>query len=260
MKNILITGSRSGIINKTIEYLKDKDVNLFVTTHTDEQLNVVKRKYINNHNIRCFKLDVTYKQDVSKLNNLDIDVLVINGGIAESGSMAEINLEKVRNNFEVNVFGNLNVIQHVIKNMIKKGKGKIIVISSLAGEIPLPFLGAYSASKAALTKLSLALHYELKLLQEKIDVCIFEPGLYRTGFNRLAFDKKYDWMDNESFFKAHIDFIKKSENVYLFLFERRKLTTISKKIAKVIMQDKVKTIYRIPFTHALFTKLYNLFN
>ena len=123
--------------------------------------------------------------------------------------------------------------------------------------MPIPFLGSYSSSKAALSQMMRILNLELKLLDRKIYVCLVEPGLYRTGFNRLAFDKKYEFMDNESFFKDQIENIRKFENLYLFLFEKRKLKSISKKIIEAIKDDNPKFYYRAPFTQSLFVKIYN---
>ena len=126
--------------------------------------------------------------------------------------------------------------------------------------MPMPFLGSYSASKAALTQMLRALGWEIKLLDKNIDICLIEPGLYRTGFNKLAFDKKYDFMDNESFFNSQIENIRKAENLYLFLFEKRKLNSISNKIIKAINDENPRFYYRAPFSHVLFVKIYNLFS
>ena len=115
MKNVLITGARSGMIYPVIQRLKD-DYHLYVTVHTNSELKSIKKLYKDNKNIECLKLDIV--SDANKIRDLDIDVLVLNGAIAESGSLMEIPLEKVRENFEVNVFSNLNLIQKAIKNMI----------------------------------------------------------------------------------------------------------------------------------------------
>ncbi len=255
MKKILITGARSGMIYPVIQRLKDYYV--YVTVHTESELRSVKKLYKDFQNIECLKLDVL--KDADKVEKLDIDILVLNGAIAESGSLMEIPLEKVKNNFEVNVFANLNIIQKVIKNMIYKGFGRIVIISSLTSKSPLPFLGSYSASKAALSSIARTLHYETMLLKANVEVVLIEPGLYRTGFNKLAFDKKYEFMDNDSFFASQIDLIKKSENLYLMLLERRNLTSIVNKIYKAICYDNPRFRYSAPLTHNWFAKIINLF-
>lgn len=255
MKKILITGARSGMIYPVIQRLK-RNYFIYVTVHTDSEVKYIKNLYKEN-NIECIKLDIT--KDLDKLNKLDIDILVCNAAIAESGSLFEIPLEKVKENYNVNVFSNLDLIQKVSKKMIKKGKGKIVIISSLTSKMALPFLGSYSSSKASLSAIARSLYYESKLLKSKIDIVLIEPGLYKTGFNKLAFDKKYEFMDNDSFFKSQIELIRKVENAYLFLFERRKLKSIANKIYEAITIDNPKFRYSAPFSHNLFSKIINLF-
>lgn len=255
MKKILITGARSGMIYPVIQRLK-RNYFIYVTVHTDSEVKYIKNLYKEN-NIECIKLDIT--KDLDKLNKLDIDILVCNAAIAESGSLFEIPLEKVKENYNVNVFSNLDLIQKVSKKMIKKGKGKIVIISSLTSKMVLPFLGSYSSSKASLSAIARSLYYESKLLKSKIDIVLIEPGLYKTGFNKLAFDKKYEFMDNDSFFKSQIELIRKVENAYLFLFERRKLKSIANKIYEAITIDNPKFRYSAPFSHNLFSKIINLF-
>jgi len=259
MKKILITGARSGIIAKVIDNIKDEYF-IYVTVHTESQLKAVKAKYKENKNIKCFKLDITNKKDLSKLNNLDIDILISNAAISESGSMLELPIEKLKNNFKTNVFANFELIQIVLKNMIQRGKGKVIIMGSLAGKIPMPFAGSYSATKASIIKLAEALNLELKLLKEKIDIVLILPGLYNTGFNKLMFDKKYEFMDIDSYFKHHIELIRKSENLVLKLFEKNKLNSIVSKIIKAIKSEKPKFIYSAPLTQSIFAKVVSIFH
>ena len=63
MKNILITGARSGIMNAVIKQIINKNYHIYVTVHTKEQLESVKQKYTNYKNVTCLKLDVTDKKD-----------------------------------------------------------------------------------------------------------------------------------------------------------------------------------------------------
>ena len=256
MKNVLITGARSGMIYPVIQKLKN-NYHVYVTVHTDSELKSVKRIYKSDKNIECLKLDITH--DLYKLDKLDIDILVCNGAIAESGSLFEIPINKVKENFNVNVFSNLELIQKVSKKMIEKGKGRVVIISSLTSKMPLPFLGSYSATKAALSVFSRCLYYESMLLKSKIEIVLVEPGLYRTGFNKLAFDKKYEFMDNESFFNSQLELIRKVENGYLWLFEKRNLNSVAQKIYMAITDLKPHFRYSAPFSHNLFAKIINLF-
>lgn len=259
MKTILFTGARSGIISKVIEKLVNKKYYIYVTVHTDKQLQIVKRKYAKYSNVECFKLDVTNKEDREKLNDLDIDILVANAAIGEGGSMVEIPMDKVRNNFEVNVFSNFEIIQIVLKKMIEKDSGKIINMASLAGIVPLSFLGSYCATKASIIKMTACLKKELKILNSKVKICLIEPGLYHTGFNQVMLDNKYEWMDNETFFKYHLEQIRKKENFIFSTFENYNYNSIVNKIIKAIKCKNPDFIYRAPFCQVVGAKLYCLF-
>lgn len=257
MEKILITGARSGIISKVIDNIID-DYELYLTVHTDSQVRVMKDKYKNYKNVTCIKLDITNEDDYRKIENIDIDIYIANAAIAESGSMIEMPVDRIRDNFETNVFSNFNLLQQILHKMIIRGRGKVIIMGSLAGRIPMPFLGAYSGSKASLIKMTEALRFELMLLDSDIKVSLILPGLYDTGFNKLAMDKKYDFMDVNSFFEYQLDFIHSYDKFVLF-FEQRALTSIVNKICQAIYSDNPKFIYSAPFSQNMFAKIISLF-
>lgn len=183
MKTILMTGARSGIAADVIKKIKTKNYKIYVAVHTDTQCKRIKKIYKNDKNIYCIKLDVTDKEDIKKLNKIDVDILISFAAIGNGGSISEIKMDKVRENFEVNVFSNFEVVQIVLKNMIKKDSGKIIMISSLAGILPLKFLGSYCATKSSIIMLTQVLKKEIKLISKNIKISLIEPGMYHTGFN-----------------------------------------------------------------------------
>lgn len=259
--NILYTGARSGLASHTINKLKkDKNNYIYVTVHTNKQLKCVEKTYKDDKNIKCFKLDIKDKNDRKQLYDLDIDVLICNAAIGEGGSVAEIPVSKVRDNFETNVFSNIEVIQIILKNMIKKKSGKIIIISSLAGIIPLSFLGSYCSTKASLIMLGKCLNKELKLINKNIKVSIIEPGLYKTGFNDVMLNNKYDWMDIDSYFKYQINYIRRKENIIFNLLEHKNYNSVSNKIIKCIKSNNPKLVYKVPLLQGLGAKTYQIFS
>ena len=257
MKKVLITGARSGIISKVIDNIIN-DYELYLTVHTDSQVRAMNDKYKNYKNVTCMKLDITNEYDYRMIENIDIDIYIANAAIAESGSMIEMPVDRIRDNFETNVFSNFKVLQRVLQKMIKKGRGKVIIMGSLAGKIPMPFLGAYSGSKASLIKMTEALRFELLLLDSDIKVSLILPGLYDTGFNKLAMDKKYDFMDLDSFFEYQLDFIRAYDKFVLF-FEQRSLSSIVNKICQAVSSDNPKFIYTAPFSQSLVARIVSLF-
>ena len=106
-------------------------------------------------------------------------------GAGQTGPMADVPIERVRRLFEVNVFGTLSVTQHVLKGMVAKGSGRVIIMSSIAGVLSAPTFGPYSMTKHALEAMGKAMRGELAPLG--IDVTLLNPGPYQTGFNdRMA--------------------------------------------------------------------------
>lgn len=259
MKKILITGASSGIIASVINKIKqNNNYYIYVTVRTEKQLKLVTERYKNYKNLECFKLDITNNKDIEKVKNLDIDILINNAAIGEGGSVACINIDRLINNFNVNVFGTIKLTQVVLSNMIIKGSGKIINISSLAGVMPISFLGVYSATKASIIKLSIALKNELKLINKNIKVVLIEPGFYHTGFNQIMIDNKYK--DYFSYFNKHKNIIKKRENLMLKLLEKNHFNSITDKIIKAIKVNNPKFIYRAPILQVIGSKIYELFH
>lgn len=258
METILFTGARSGIQARVIEIIKKKPYQIYVTVHNEKQLKLVREYYQKDSNVHCLKLDVTNSKDLEQLKKLNIDILVNNAAIGEGGSMAEIPMNLVRSNFEVNVFSYFEVIQVVLKQMIQRKKGKIINMASLAGLIPIPYLGSYCATKASIIKMTETLKMELKDIDANIQVCLVEPGLYHTGFNQVMLDNKYTWMGHDSYFQNVIEKIRKRENLICQILEHQELHSIVKQIVKAIQEKHVKRIYRAPFLQVMGAKLYLL--
>jgi len=259
MQKILFTGARSGIAHATIKRLLNNNYLIYLTVHTDKQLEMVSKTYKDNKNVICFKLDITNQDDLIKLKGLDIDILVCNAAISEGGSIIEIPMEKVRNNFEVNLFSNFEVIQIVFRKMYEKNKGKIIIMSSLIRLNPIKFLGVYGATKASLSTLAKSLQKELKLLKTKIQIILVEPGAYHTGSNQLMLDNKYDWMNKESYFKACLEEIQKTENIFFNLLEKKSLNSVVRVMEKAIKSNHPKFLYRVPLFQVIGSKILNFF-
>lgn len=259
MKKILVTGARSGIINQVIDSILDRYY-IYLTVENEQQLKIVKKKYKEYSNVECLKLDVTDEKDRKKVANLSIDILICNAAIGEGGSIAEIPFDKVRHNYEVNVFSNFELIQLILNTMIKNNRGKIIVMSSLASIIPINFLGSYCSTKASISMLTTILKNELKLLNKDIKVKLIEPGLYHTGFNQVMLENKYNWMDIESYFKNKIDEIRTKENIIFSLLEKKQLNSIVKQIIKAIDDDNNKFKYSAPLSQYIGAKIYSIFS
>lgn len=141
-------------------------------------------------------LDITTEEDRNSVFDREIDVLVNNAGRMETGSAAEIPMDHVRRNFETNVFGTLAMIQGFTPQMVKRGSGKIVTVSSVAGLITMPFASIYSGTKHALETIMEGLSIELQ--GTGVKVCTVNPAVYGTGFNDRGAETMMQWFDPEA--------------------------------------------------------------
>lgn len=210
---ILITGAASGIGYLTALTLAQRGHEVYLTCHTKRQVKLVKEKLGNPINITIMKIDITKEEDRQKVLDLNVDCLYNHAGIALGGSIIEADMDEVRENFEVNVFSSFRLLQLVLRQMVDKDSGRIVVMSSLASSFSIPFAGVYSATKASITSIVKALQKEMFLMGTNVKVTLIEPGLYHTGFNQVFLDNKYD---GGKYFK---DIKKELYNVEHFLFK-----------------------------------------
>ena len=113
-----------------------------------------------------------------------LDVLVVNAGYCLIGAVEEVEIDELRAQFEVNVFGAWSVISAALPHMRERGAGHVLVTSSSAGLVGVPGAGAYSASKFAVEGMTEALAGELSV--HRIAVTLIEPGPFRTDFARRS--------------------------------------------------------------------------
>lgn len=110
-----------------------------------------------------------------------IDVVVNNAGYGIGGSIEELSDQETRDSFDINVFGTVNMIRHVLPLMREQGTGHIINISSIAGIAPTRGWAIYGAAKHAVVGLTEVLADDVK--DFGIKVTLIAPGAFRTNFN-----------------------------------------------------------------------------
>ena len=256
-KTVCITGAGSGLGMEAAIAIARRGHKVIAAVLYEEQIEELKQiKEKESLHIEVIKLDVTNKEDREKLLKYDIDVFISNAAIADSGSIAEVDVRRIEDVFKINVFSNIKITQIVLKNMIeKKAKGRIVFLSSQIGRISLPFLGPYASSKFAIEGFASCLRDEMKILNKlentKIEIGMIEPGSYATGFNAETGNKMYDWMENSSYFKRHLDLIRKIENKVWQLTELNTYDSIIKKYIQVVECKKLKRRYYAPWYQAL---------
>ena len=184
-KAALITGCSSGIGYATAERLADVGWKVYATAR-----NVEKITTLEGHGCTLLPLDVTdedsMRRAVDEVEQREgaVGVLVNNAGFSQSGAVEAVSMEKVRGQFETNVFGLVRMCQLVLPGMRWQGYGRIVNLSSMGGKLTFPGAGYYHATKHAVEALSDALRFEVEGFGIKVSV--IEPGLIRTGFADTA--------------------------------------------------------------------------
>jgi len=184
-KAALITGCSTGIGRATAERLAGAGWTVYATARRAEAIADLETK-----GCRTLALDVNDERSmqaaVSAVEQREgaVGVLVNNAGYSQSGAIEDVPLERVRRQFETNVFGLVRMCQLVLPEMREQGWGRIVNLSSMGGKLTFPGGGFYHATKHAVNAISDALRFEVAAFG--IDVVVIEPGLIKSGFADAA--------------------------------------------------------------------------
>ncbi|MFI6870530.1 SDR family oxidoreductase [Nocardia sp. NPDC050406] len=177
MKSVLVTGAGRGIGKAITLRLAEAGWQVYagVRKPSDGEALVAA-----NAAIVPVVLDVTDAEQIAALDTIlpaDLSAIVNNAGTVVDGPVETLSPERLREQFEVNVFGAVAATQAVLPRL-RANQGRIVFISSLSGRISTPGTGAYNSSKFALEGLVDALRIELR--PWRIPVSLIEPGPIAT--------------------------------------------------------------------------------
>ena len=197
MRKVLITGAGTGFGHEVAMRLAEKGFEVIASVEISAQDQTLKRQAAERGvDLRVEKLDVTDEGDRRKALNWNVEILVNNAGVGEGGSTLDIPAANIRHQFEVNVTGPLLLTQGIAKQMVKRGAGRIVWVSSREGLNVNPFTGIYSASKHAVEAIAESMKDELQ--EFGIEVATINPGPFLTGFNDRMFQTWESWQDDPS--------------------------------------------------------------
>jgi NAD(P)-dependent dehydrogenase (short-subunit alcohol dehydrogenase family) len=197
MKKVLITGAGTGFGHEVAMRLAEKGFDVIASVEIYAQVQTLKREAAaRGVSLQVEKLDVTNDGDRRRALAWNVEILVNNAGVLEGGSVVDIPALNMRREFEVNVIGPLLLTQGIAKQMVRRGEGRIVWVSSREGLNVNPFTGIYSASKHAIEAIAETMSVELQ--EFGIEVATINPGPFLTGFNDRGFQTWESWEDDPS--------------------------------------------------------------
>ena len=253
MRTILITGVSTGIGQSIAEeILKTNQYIVIGSVRNIDDGKYLKQNYKNFYEVI---FDVTKKDEIEsakieiqkilKKNNSYLSCLVNNAGIAVGGPVRYLDVDYFRHQFEVNLFGLIEVTKQfldlLIANNDNKMKNKIINIGSISGKRSYPFVAPYTSSKHALEGFTDSLRRELLL--HDIDVVLLQPGPIKTPiWDKVPNIEKNPFLNTE-----YKDALIKFNQQYLKAIESSGFhpSIIGNKVVKILQTNKPKTRYVI---------------
>lgn len=244
-RNALITGANSGIGLAAAEALAKRGYRIHAGVRTEQNAEAMRRRGFEPVIIDV-RNEALMRDGVASIEQKagSIDVLVNSAGYGITGPMEELEMDVLREQFEVNVFGLLRMSQLVLPGMRWRRSGRIIHIGSVGGLMTTPGAGAYHMSKYAVESLTDAMRAEVRGFG--VHVAVIEPTGVATNFvGRQVATMPPDTADG-----AYREFKQAWIKMATGLFEGRGSTTVSaEKVAAAIVHaataDKPKTRYPV---------------
>ena len=180
MKKVFITGASSGIGLAIAKLLVAQGHEVWGTSRNLERIPKIPRW----HPVR---LDLADPLSVEEAFNAAVveagyfDVLINNAGAGHFGPAELLSTETIASQFQILVFGQIQLMRLALRSMQTRGEGLIINVTSLASRLPVPFMAAYNAAKAAMASFTMTV--QLELVDSRVRIVDLEPGDICTEFN-----------------------------------------------------------------------------
>lgn len=241
MTTVLITGASSGIGARAASLFAATGATVFGAARNTAAIEKLE-------GVTPLPLDLTDDASIERavttaLDNTDsIDVLVNCAGYGEFGTVEETTLADARQQLEVNVLGAVGLIQAVLPSMRAARSGRIVNVSSLAGEFAAPLGGWYHASKFALEALSDSLRGEVG--QFGIDVTVVQPSYVATDWHETAMTRLEGSSANGPY-AAMASAMRKYFSSPALARQMSPVDAVAELVVKAALTPRPKTRYRI---------------
>ncbi len=183
MKRIFITGASSGIGLATARLLAERGDEVWGTSRDPARIPQVPR-------IHAVQLDLTDNLSLGQSFHEawreagHFDVVINNAGSGHFGPAEHLSPETIQAQFQTVLFSHIELCRIALEAMRSRGSGRIINVTSLASRLPVPFMAAYNAAKAAMASFVMSL--QLELAGTDIRIIDLQPADIRTGFNNAV--------------------------------------------------------------------------
>jgi NAD(P)-dependent dehydrogenase (short-subunit alcohol dehydrogenase family) len=181
MKRVFLTGASSGIGLAIAKSLVEHGHQVWGTSRDMERVPKIP-------GLHPIRLDLADARSIEAAFNSAlteagyIDVLVNNAGAGHFGPAELLPLETIASQFQILVFGQIQLMQLALRHMRSRGQGLIINVTSLASRLPVPFMAAYNSAKAALASFTMSI--QLEFVHPRVRIVDLQPGDIRTEFNQ----------------------------------------------------------------------------
>lgn len=247
MKAVVVSGVSSGIGEGTARDLCRRGYKVYGTVRKAEDGERLQKEL--GDTFTALRLDVTDAAAVAaaanqvrqELDGAGLFGLINNAGIADPGPLTAISPDSLRRHFEVNVVGVLHMVQAflpLLRTTAGGRPGRIVNISSIAGRLAYPFMGAYAASKHALEALSDSLRRELLIYG--VDVVVIEPGTIGTPILDKAAHLASSFSDSD--YQPTLRFLDMSNDKRMAM----PVAVVTRRILDALTLDRPRTRYVIP--------------
>ena len=181
MKRVFLTGASSGIGRAIAHALLARGDEVWGTSRDLERIPKMPRWH-------AVRLDLADPLSVEAAFNAALtdaryfDVVINNAGAGHFDAAEILPMETIASQFQILVFGQIQLIQLALHHMQARGEGLVINVTSLASRLPVPFMAAYNAAKAALASFTMSI--QLELGNSRVHVVDLQPADIRTEFNQ----------------------------------------------------------------------------
>jgi len=219
----VVTGASTGIGHATTQVLIENGFHVFAGVRKDEDGARLSQEF--GDSVSPLKMEVTDSASMqaagenvrAALGGKTLQGLVCNAGVAVTGPILHLDVEDFQRQMDINVTGVVRTVQAFgpllgVDKTLSGTPGRVVMMSSVAGKMGMPFVGPYAASKHALEGLSKSLRKELALYG--IGVHIIGPGAVATPI----WDKADDAEELEKY--RDTDYIKSMERVLKWMLDR----------------------------------------